>query len=317
LEAYENLNPYYEKIRRIVITTANKFYRPTSIPEMLERFECLHSQQIFDFIEQFVPKPSDIFISPFPKSGTTWLQQIVHGLRSQGSMEFSEISLVVPFIERAKMLGIELNAPQVAEPRAFKSHLPWDKIPKGGRYIISIRNPKDVLVSSYRFAEGYFFEPGSISISVFGRENFIAKRRYWRHLASWWEQRDNPDILFLSYELMRAELPKTIQKIAEFINIELTSQLLELLVKQSSIEFMRAHKGKFDDPTINKAVQQLCELPPPIAFTKIRQGKVDRYQNVLSNELSAKIDLIWQEEIETKFGIPSYEALLELLAERF
>jgi hypothetical protein len=285
---------------------------------MQERFELRHSPKNYDFIKQFFPKPSDIFISPFPKSGTTWLQQIVHGLRSQGSMEFSEISLVVPFIERAKTLGIDLNAPQVAEPRAFKSHLTWDQIPKGGRYIISIRNPKDVLISSYHFMEGYFFEPGSISISMFGREGFIAERRYWKHLASWWEQRDNPDILFLSYELMRANPSKTIQKIAEFINIELSSQLLKLLLKQSSIEFMRAHKEKFDDLTADiKVVQELCELPPPVELTKIRQGKVDGYQNILSSELSAEIDLIWQEEIETKFGIPSYDALTELLAERF
>jgi hypothetical protein len=288
---------------------------------MQERLEWLFSQQnsdYYDLIEQFVPKPSDIFISPFPKSGTGWLQQIVHGLRTQGSMEFSEIGLVVPFIESAKMLGIDINAQQVAEPRVFKSHLTWDKIPKGGRYIISIRNPKDVLVSAYRYWEGCFFEPCSISISVFGREFVIAKRDYWKHLASWWEQRDNPDILLLSYELMRADLPKTIQKIAEFLKIELTPQLLELLVKQSSIEFMRAHKEKFDDlTTYVKLIQEFCKLPPPIEFAKVREGKVDGYQNVLSSELSAEIDLIWQEEIETKFGIPSYDALTELLAERF
>ena len=48
-----------------------------------------------------------------------------------------------------------------AEPRAFKSHLPWMAVPKGARYIVSLRDPRDALVSMYRFMEGWFFEPGT------------------------------------------------------------------------------------------------------------------------------------------------------------
>jgi len=33
-----------------------------------------------------------------PKCGTTWMQQIVHGLRTRGSMDFNEITRVVPFL---------------------------------------------------------------------------------------------------------------------------------------------------------------------------------------------------------------------------
>ena len=32
---------------------------------------------------------------------------------------------------------------------------------KGGRYIVSVRDPKDVMVSMYRFSEGWWFEPGT------------------------------------------------------------------------------------------------------------------------------------------------------------
>ncbi len=40
-----------------------------------------------------------------PKCGTTWVQQIVHQLRSRGSMDFEEISIPVPWIEMAHDLG--------------------------------------------------------------------------------------------------------------------------------------------------------------------------------------------------------------------
>ena len=49
----------------------------------------------------FRARPSDAYITPFAKSGTTWLQQIAHGLRSGGDMDFAEISYVVPCLDYA------------------------------------------------------------------------------------------------------------------------------------------------------------------------------------------------------------------------
>ena len=95
----------------------------------------------------FRPRPSDVIISPFGKCGTTWLQQVFHGLRTRGDMDFDDISRVVPWIETAHDLGLDLDAPQRGAPRGYKSHLPYDLVPKGARYIVSIRNPKDALVS--------------------------------------------------------------------------------------------------------------------------------------------------------------------------
>ena len=83
----------------------------------------------------FKPQPNDIIISPYAKSGTTLLQQIAHGLRTRGSMEFDEITAVTPWIEIAYDVGWDLKASQVAEPRVYKTHLGWHEIPKGGRYI--------------------------------------------------------------------------------------------------------------------------------------------------------------------------------------
>ena len=107
--------------------------RPTSVPEMFERVVHMFTPQAFEHGMALVPRADDVFIAPYPKSGTTWLQQIVHQLRTGGDMDFDEITRVVPWLEAALDMGLDLDAPQRAEPRAFKTHLAWDLVPKGGR----------------------------------------------------------------------------------------------------------------------------------------------------------------------------------------
>src|SRR5579872_4992478 len=98
-------------------------------------------------IKAYRPRPTDVVISPFGKCGTTWLQQTFHTLRTRGDMDFDDISRVVPWIETAGPLGLDIEAPQRAEPRGFKSHMSYGPIPKGARYVVCVRDPKDAFVS--------------------------------------------------------------------------------------------------------------------------------------------------------------------------
>jgi hypothetical protein len=104
-----------------------------------------------DAADPFVPAPTDVIISPYGKCGTTLLQQMFHTLRTRGDMDFDDISRVVPWIEMSPALGLDLNSPQRADPRGFKSHLSYGRVPKGARYVVSLRDPKDSFISMYRF----------------------------------------------------------------------------------------------------------------------------------------------------------------------
>jgi hypothetical protein len=260
----------------------------------------------------FRPHPTDVIISPYAKSGTTWLQQIVHTLRTRGDMEFDDISRVVPWLETAQALGIDLEAPQRGCPRAFKSHLDWHTIPKGARYLVSFRDPKDALVSSYRFMEGWFFAPGSISIESWTREEFIPREPgtgYWHHLASWWEQRHNSQVLLLCYEEMKRDLAGSVRTIANFLAIPLDGELEAITLRHASLDFMLRHKDKFDDRMMRERSEQVAGLPPGSDSAKVRRGEVGSHRNELSEEIRQALDEIWRNEIECKFGFASYEAL--------
>lgn len=105
---------------------------------------------------RFIPVTTDVFITTYPKCGTTWVSFICHCLRTRGDDNFEEITEVIPWTIVAKDCGQDLNAPQVATPRLFKSHEAYNLIPKGGKYIYCVRNPLDVAMSFYEFIVGYF-----------------------------------------------------------------------------------------------------------------------------------------------------------------
>ena len=267
-------------------------------------------------IPAFEPHPSDVVIAPFAKCGTTWLQQVVHGLRTRGDMDFDDISRVVPWIETSRDLGLDLEAPQRGHPRAFKSHLSWDLVPKGARYVVSIRDPKDVLVSLYRFMEGWFFEPGTVSIAEFSRGHFLSRgegRDYWSHLRSWWEHRRDANVLLLCYEHMHLDLESTVRRVAAFAGIALDDELLRLVVRHSSLEFMLAHKDKFDDRLMREHSERVAALPLGSDSAKVRRGEVGGHLRELPPEIASELDGVWREEIEAKLGFPDYASLAAAL----
>jgi hypothetical protein len=263
-------------------------------------------------IRAYRARPTDVIIAPYGKCGTTWLQQTFHTLRTRGDMDFDDISRVVPWIETAGSLDLDIEAPQRAEPRGFKSHLSYAIIPKGARYVVSLRDPKDAIVSMYRFAEGWWFEPGAISIAEWVAERLEkpdGPMSYWSHLLSWWAERDNPNVLLLSYEYMTDEPEATVRRLAKFSGIPLDDHLLALTLKRTSLAFMLAHKDRFDDAMMRKMSEERCNLPPGSDSAKVREGRVGSHVKELPSDIAAELDAIWTRLVTPHTGFADYAAL--------
>jgi hypothetical protein len=148
-------------------------------------------------------------------------------------MEFSEISEVVPWLELAHDQGQDLEAPQYGHehdlPRVFKSHA-WERdCPKFAKVIVVLRNPHDVLRSFYNFFENWFFEPGTVSLDAFADEFWLARgvppskmqaASYFFHLISWYKKRNDPSVLLLCFEDLKADLESQVRRVARFISTE-------------------------------------------------------------------------------------------------
>lgn len=287
----------------------SSFKRATSVAELHERFQNFATPEGWQRGLDYKPDPTDVFIVTPPKCGTTWMQQIVHGLRTRGSMDFDEITRVVPWINMAYDMGIDLYAAQVAHPRAFKTHSTLAEVPKGGRYIVVVRDPKDALVSDYYFMQGMFFEKGSISLAEYAHEFFIPSRDVHKHLLAFWDRRNDEDVLALCYENMKADLAGTIGRVAEFIGISLDQELKQIVLKQSDIKFMQEHKEQFEDHIIRRARSVAMRLPLDGRLNKVRNGQVGESKQVVPDEIKKELDVLWQEEITVKIGLNSYEEL--------
>lgn len=266
-------------------------------------------------------------------------------------MSFNEISEVVPWLELAYDQGQDLRAPQPFEAetggmRVFKSHA-WERhCPKGCKYIVVVRDPCDVALSFFNFFQGWFFEPGDLSVDAFVQEvrnrseaskpyyfltlslsrfaQFWLRRgvpdskmqnaSFFHHLLSWYTKRNDNDTLFLFFEDLKDDLPSQVRRIAKFISNDkwkCTDAAIDNAVRMSSFSFMREHSGHFNETLSKKARNVACGLSPDAGMnvSKVRSGKTGAGMKILSEELRAQISEKWIEVVGRETRLNSYEDL--------
>src|SRR4051812_48777274 len=82
---------------------------------------------------EYKPRNGDVIIIGSPKSGTTWLQQILHQIRTKGDENFDDINRVIWWITKKKVESFkapDLNSEQVSKPRVYKCHFEYPLLPK-------------------------------------------------------------------------------------------------------------------------------------------------------------------------------------------
>ena len=58
----------------------------------------------------FVPKPSDVFVASYPKSGTTWVQHIVSLIKNNGEDDGQDLDDKWLWYEQFSVAEVEVNA---------------------------------------------------------------------------------------------------------------------------------------------------------------------------------------------------------------
>jgi len=195
----------------------------------------------------YKPRPDDIFLVTYPKSGTTLMQMMLYQLTSDGEMNFPHITTVSPWFEQELHRGSGKTLEAIPSPRFFKSHLTYEKLPRNGRYIYVARNVRDVAISAYHHLHLVSGKKPDMEkfVNDFLKEK-VGFGSWFEHIESWWPRRNDPNVLFLEYTEVIADLDGTVRQVARFCDIPLEEADLPRIVERCGFAFMKKHDQKFD-----------------------------------------------------------------------
>lgn len=255
-------------------------------------------------------RDGDIVVSVPPKSGTTWMMNIVHQLRAGGDASFDDVYAEVPWLELVPRPESDRSAIVAAfdampgdRRRAFKSHsappeLPYQSPGRGPdvRYVVVARNP-DEAVASFRpflaahsdaFFELWGVEPGALLGPDFatyfaGMGSHALVPMVFGFMAAWWPLRNEPNVLLVHYADLSREPEPTIRRIADFLGFVVPDGSWPTILEYTSFAWMKAHEEKFE-------LRSVSDVPPLDPGAMLRKGRTGASgEDGITPEISATI----------------------------
>ena len=221
-------------------------------------------------------RAGDIIIATPVKSGTTWMQMICALLIFQRTTLDRSLDLISPWLDM-QIRGIDdviadLEAQQ--HRRFIKTHTPLDGLPNDPAvtYICVGRDPRDVAISWAHHSDNINLQAlfsardravGNDDLAEMYRDFEPAPTdslgRFWRwvddsaegelthaslaslmhHLATFWEVRDQPNVVLVHYADLQRDLEGEMRRIARRLDIDLDEDRVPDLVAAAGFDAMR------------------------------------------------------------------------------
>lgn len=238
---------------------------PTNLPSIAAKWKVekciLYSKyaQYADDLYNFKVRPDDIWVISFPKTGTTWTQEMVWMLYNNLDYKTSSSMFIedkFTFLERGIIFDKENNLTEVSfidalnrmpSPRFLKSHLPAQLLPKElwlvkPRIVYVTRNPKDTAISFYHHLRN--IRNWKVDFRDFLDKflsNKILFQPFHTHVLNFWSMRNEENILFLTYEKMKDDLKNVLDRTSKFLGKSYSDDELTDLEQHLSVASMQQH----------------------------------------------------------------------------
>lgn len=200
-----------------------------------------------------------------------------------------------PWLEEKRLAEV---VDQLKSPRALVSHFPYHLMPPSfhtskAKVIYVMRNPKDIIVSSYYFHQmaGFLEDPGTFDEFM---DKFLEGRvlfgKWTDHVKSWRHTELGDRIMYITYEEMCQDLPAALRRISEFLGRHLSEETIQKIAEHCSFKNMKANNMSNFSLVPKKYMD-----PDKSPF--FRKGVVGDWKNHFSSESLAKFTSVLRKEL--------------------
>jgi aryl sulfotransferase len=223
--------------------------------------------------EAFRARPNDVVVATYPKSGTTWMQRILSLLIFR-SEEPVQLDQVFPWweVNRRPIEAVLEDFEAQSHRRSVKTHVPFDGFPRFDmvKYIHVSRDGRDVCMSYHNHCMGFrpealarmdeiglaepslrrpyprvdpdpavHFHNWLTAGAIAGQPDGTPYLSYFAYECSFWNARKAPNLLFVHYDDLQADLMGEMRIIADFLDVDISDEEIERMAGSATFSTMR------------------------------------------------------------------------------
>lgn len=266
----------------------------------------LITKERLDDIMKFVPQKGDVLQLSYPKTGTHWIQFTVQTIL-QGGMaveSYDDFTMVTCLLD---YIGLQdWERPSTIPFGLYMSHVlpPLQNFNSEAKYIYVARNPWDCCVSFYHMVKAldiFSFKEGTFDdfFECFIEGDF-GYGDYFEHLLYGYGLKNKPNVLFLTYEEMKADTRATVMRIAGFLgkryaealqeNNSGFNQLLEKLTVERTKGILVLNLAGHKNPKVDAKIKERKLIASegfegcPTMLPFVRKGEVGGWKSYFNAE---------------------------------
>ncbi|RVE59879.1 hypothetical protein OJAV_G00193370 [Oryzias javanicus] len=260
----------------------------------------IHTEASLQYFQDFSFRAEDILLVTYPKSGTTWMQEVVPLIVSGGdptSVETIPNWDRVPWLEeiRASTLNLEGRP----SPRMLTTHFHYTMMPPSffkvkPKVIYVMRNPKDVFTSIFHYSKmaSFLVTPDSQTefLQKFLDGNVIFGS-WFDHVSGWLNADDKNRIMYISYEEMIMDLQDSVKRISQFLEKPLNDEVISKIADRCLFKNM-----KQNNMSNYSAVPH--EVMDPTKSQFLRKGIAGDWKNQLTAAEADYFDAVYKDKMK-------------------
>lgn len=223
-------------------------------------------------------KDQDVFVASYPRSGSTWLRFLLFETLTRNDAGFDNVNRMLPDV------GMHADATALLpnQGRLIKTHEPFRPVYKRAVYVV--RDVRDVVLSEYAYQNALGRIGGTFDdyLTEFLKGTATGYGSWQEHVRGWIDSplAGNGNLLVVRYRDLRKDTQTHLQRIVNFLGVDVDRQMIAKAVQNNEFQKMRAKEDK--NPQLGKSAEGEKRF--------VRKGTVGGWRDQLSFEQLQRIE---------------------------